>query len=201
MREPSHRVGPRRRGSCILPPVTAPRVTAAPGFRPGLVALAAALAGSFVAAATGRLAEPLVLALVGFTTVCSLVLLLRRHDASAPPASAAPPFDPVVALERCAGSSELMHQVLAGLPLECTQQAAAVGEAIRDGDARRVVQAAHRLKGSLQCIAAGPAEAAAKALEHGARDGDLARGPAQLTALNVELERLYAAILTAKKSP
>jgi hypothetical protein len=105
-----------------------------------------------------------------------------------------PPFDRALALARCDGDTALLELLVAGIPTEGAEQVAAAAAALRSGDARGVRSAAHRLKGSLQCVAAGPAEAAACTVEAAGHDGDLERAKIALDVLRTELERLYTAL-------
>lgn len=135
-------------------------------------------------------------ALCALLAVFVAMLVSARVREAPPPAvvSALPPFDRTEALLRCDGSAELLEKIFASLEHEGVTQTAELDDAIAQGDAPRVSRTAHRLKGSLMCVAAGPAEAATLALEHSGRAGDLSMAKAQLATLRAELARLYPAL-------
>jgi HPt (histidine-containing phosphotransfer) domain-containing protein len=141
--------------------------------------------------------HPIALAALCALLAVFVALLWSARARAAPPpvvVSASPPFDRTEALQRCDGSAELLEKILASLEHEGVTQTAELDDAIAQGDAPRVSRTAHRLKGSLMCIAAGPAEAATLALEHSGRAGDLSMAKAQLATLRAELARLYPAL-------
>ncbi len=109
----------------------------------------------------------------------------RRPGESVPP-----PLDRALALHRCDGDPLLLDKLLAGIAQEGAGQLAAIEDGLQCGDAPRVRLAAHRLKGSLQCVAAGPAEAAARHVEVAAHAGDLERATIGCERLRDELARL-----------
>lgn len=117
---------------------------------------------------------------------------------SEPPPSAAPAFDRALALERCADDEALLLHLIETLPAEAREQTTALADALAAADARQVRHHAHRLKGSLQYIAAEPAEAAATAIERSAVAGDLAAAADTFVLLRAELERLYQALAAAR---
>jgi hypothetical protein len=111
-------------------------------------------------------------AVTAWSSVSSSVCRHRDGPASPP---LPPPLDRALALHRCDGDALLLDKLLAGIAQEGAGQLAAIKDGLECRDAPRVRLAAHRLKGSLQCVAAGPAEAAARVVEVAAREGDLAR--------------------------
>lgn len=141
--------------------------------------------------------HPIALAALCALLAVFVALLWSARARAAPPpvvVSASPPFDRTEALQRCDGSAELLEKIFASLEHEGVTQTAELDDAIAQGDAPRVSRTAHRLKGSLMCVAAGPAEAATLALEHSGRAGNLSMAKAQLATLRAELARLYPAL-------
>lgn len=122
--------------------------------------------------------------------VAGIVIGARRSRRIGEPATPTPAIDRPLALRRCDGDELLLDRLLAGIAEEGEGQLAAIKDALARRDAPRVRLAAHRLKGSLQCVAAGPAEAAALVVEVAARDGDLARATNACDELRDELARL-----------
>jgi HPt (histidine-containing phosphotransfer) domain-containing protein len=122
--------------------------------------------------------------------VVGIVIGGRHPRRPGEPATLSPPLDRALALHRCDGDALLLDKLLAGIAQEGAEQLAAIKDGLERRDAPRVRLAAHRLKGSLQCVAAGPAEAAALDVEVAARDGDLARATTGCDRLRNELARL-----------
>jgi len=101
-----------------------------------------------------------------------------------------PVLDRAAALEQAAGDPDILRDVLQLVEESCTECLAAILAAAANREVDRLRQAAHRLKGSLVSVAAGPAGAAAAAVEVAARQEDLAAAQAAIPALEREIERL-----------
>jgi HPt (histidine-containing phosphotransfer) domain-containing protein len=111
-----------------------------------------------------------------------------RAASAAGPARAV--LDVGAALGRLGGDRGLLRE-LAGLFREQVPAwMADIREGILRQDARRVLRAAHSLKGSAGTFAAGAAAEAAQRLEALGRRGDLGGAPEALAALEAEVERL-----------
>lgn len=123
-------------------------------------------------------------------TVAGIVIGAVHARRRGEPATPSPPIDRALALRRCDGDALLLDKLLAGIAEEGEGQLAAIRDGLKRSDAPRVRLAAHRLKGSLQCVAAGPAEAAAHHVEVAAREGDLVRATRGCDRLRDELARL-----------
>lgn len=122
--------------------------------------------------------------------VAGIVVGVRHSPRPGEPAAPTPVIDRPLALRRCDGDDLLLDRLLAGIAQEGEGQLAAIKDGLERRDAPRVRLAAHRLKGSLQCVAAGPAEAAAHVVEVAAREGDLARATNACDELRDQLARL-----------
>ena len=108
--------------------------------------------------------------------------------------SAEQPLDRDAALDRLGGDDELLQELI-GLMLEQSRELVGdIGAALDRGDAEVVCRAAHTIKGSAANLEAGPLRDTAGALEDLARSGSLAGAEAACAAMNVELERLAAAV-------
>lgn len=101
-----------------------------------------------------------------------------------------PVLDRAVALEQAAGDPDILRDVLQLVEDSCNECLAAIQAAAANREIDRLRQAAHRLKGSLVSVAAGPAGDAAAAVEAAARGDDLAAACAAIPALEREIERL-----------
>lgn len=77
---------------------------------------------------------------------------------------------------------------------ECPRQLDAVRQAVVAGDAKKLEQATHLLRGSLGNFVAAEASAAAARLEALGRSGDLSVATDALSALETAMERLTAAL-------
>ena len=69
-----------------------------------------------------------------------------------------------------------------------------IADAIAAADASELERAAHRMKGTLQALAATRASELASTLERFGREADLADAGATLTGLRQELDRLHPAL-------
>ena len=112
-------------------------------------------------------------------------------------AQATKPFSRSMALVFVDGSVELLHEVAEAALAETPGLAARVAAAVRSADAREVREAAHSLKGILQCLGALPAAGCARELEQMGRGGDLTRAAAVLSVLEREIEKFVAALRAA----
>lgn len=133
--------------------------------------------------------------------VAGIVIGARHPQRFGEPATQSPPIDRALALRRCDGDALLLDKLLAGIGQEGEGQLAAIQDGLERNDAPRVRLAAHRLKGSLQCVAAGPAEAAALDVEAAARDGDLVRATSGCDRLRDELARLSRELPPIRQEP
>jgi PAS domain S-box-containing protein len=102
-------------------------------------------------------------------------------------------FDLATALERTAGDAELLRQLAGVFCGDCPRLLAAVGTALEQGDARKLGEAAHALKGSVGVFGPSAALDAALALEVRGRQGDLAG----CDALHERLRQAMAGLLPA----
>lgn len=94
----------------------------------------------------------------------------------------------------CAGDESLVNEVLALFHDEAEGLLRDVGQAVSAGDAEGVKRTAHRLKGALVSLAAGPSTEAARSLEACGETGELAGAAALFTELEAELSRLLTEI-------
>jgi HPt (histidine-containing phosphotransfer) domain-containing protein len=109
-------------------------------------------------------------------------------------ASPSPVLDGAAALRGTNGDAHLLSE-LAGIFLgDCERQMSAVRDAVSHGDAKRVEDAAHALKGSVGSFAAPGAVEAAGNLEHLAHAGEMAGAKDACTLLEIEIERLKPAL-------
>jgi HPt (histidine-containing phosphotransfer) domain-containing protein len=107
------------------------------------------------------------------------------------------PFSQSTALIFVDGSMELLREVADAALTETPGLTARLSTAVRAADARETKEAAHSLKGMLQCLGALPAAACARDLEQMGRSGDIARAPAVLVALEREIEKFLGALRAA----
>jgi len=104
------------------------------------------------------------------------------------------PFDRAEMLERLAGDTELLDEVLVVFREECPRMMKEVREAVAGGDPELVRRTAHSIKGALLNISAVPAAAHAGELEALGREDRLAESGALLDQLQSEIERLQEAL-------
>jgi CheY-like chemotaxis protein len=109
-----------------------------------------------------------------------------------PPAAAA--LDWAVARERVGGSLDLLQEMIELFVREHPKLLGEIRQAVAAADAPRLHRAAHTLKGSADCFAAGPTVAAAQRLEQMGRQADLAGADEALRVLEREIERLLRAL-------
>jgi two-component system sensor histidine kinase/response regulator len=96
--------------------------------------------------------------------------------------------------ENCAGDESLVNEVLELFRKEAPALLADVRTAVTQRDALQVKRTAHRLKGALVSLAAGPATQAARALELSGGGNDLATVDLQFLHLEAEMQRLLSAV-------
>jgi PAS domain S-box-containing protein len=102
-----------------------------------------------------------------------------------------PVLDQVSALERVGGNLELLRQLAAVFRDDCTRLVAEIRDAVRTGDAARLRDAAHTLKGMAGFFAAPAATEAALALEEMGDRSELGGADAALATLAGEVERVH----------
>jgi CheY-like chemotaxis protein len=104
------------------------------------------------------------------------------------------PFDLTAALERTAGDRELLRELAAVFCESCSPMLAEVGSALEQGDAHKVMAAAHALKGAVGAFGTSPAFNAALELETMGRQGNLTGSDRVYGELRAEIERLEPAL-------
>jgi HPt (histidine-containing phosphotransfer) domain-containing protein len=107
-----------------------------------------------------------------------------------PPAS--PPVDVPIALRAVDGDTLLLKELVDLFAADYPQRLAEVREALGSGDARRVQQTAHGLKGALGSLGATEAANLAAKLETAGRDRQLILAPTLLQSLEAEIDRVLA---------
>jgi len=116
------------------------------------------------------------------------------------PAPAAPapaddsPLDEAQFLKRVDHDLELASELCRMYVDESAERTQRIADAVAAGDAVELERAAHRLKGTLQALAATRAAEAALVLERMGREADLADAGPAFTTLREELERLLPAL-------
>ena len=109
--------------------------------------------------------------------------------------SAEPPlFDLDEAVERCFGQHRLFQKMVDSLFQEAASLLDEMRAALAHGDREKLAAAAHRLKGTVVYLAAGPAAEAAARVEQIGRSGDLDTAPDALGQLSARLDALKAAL-------
>jgi HPt (histidine-containing phosphotransfer) domain-containing protein len=104
------------------------------------------------------------------------------------------PLDLEAVMARLNGDRDLLAE-LVGIYLEDEgSHLAALQSAVARGNAEEVRRAAHAIKGCVANFSAGPAQAAALALETAGREDDLANAAALLESLEGELGALRDAL-------
>ena len=117
----------------------------------------------------------------------ALAVRLREkwgHDVTAEP------IDLAEAIARVGGEGGVLEELAGMLTASCPRHLAQMQQALADGDAGRLADVAHGLRGALGVLAAHAAVAAAQAVERQARQGDLAAAGQALRRLDEELARL-----------
>lgn len=110
------------------------------------------------------------------------------------PANTADVIDWASLRENCAGDEALVNEVLDLFRKEAPSLLEDVRAAVAERDALKVKRSAHRLKGALVSLAAGPSVAAARALELSGGANDVSAIDAQFSRLETEMRRLLTAV-------
>lgn len=97
-------------------------------------------------------------------------------------------------LERVGGDRELLATLAEMQKAETPRAMEEIRAFADNGDAEGLERSAHRLVGSLVIFAATEAVEAARALEHLARSRNLANADRQVAALEIEVQRVQAAL-------
>jgi HPt (histidine-containing phosphotransfer) domain-containing protein len=105
-----------------------------------------------------------------------------------------PPLDAAALVERTAGDSGLLAEVIALFQEEAATLQAALQAAVAAGSAGPVEKTAHRLKGALLELTAKPAAAVAHELERMGRAGSLDGARDALERLGIALARTRDAL-------
>ena len=105
-----------------------------------------------------------------------------------------PAYDRDAALERMGGDVELLNDALAAFLAEAPEVLHQVCEAIRSGDAKALVLAAHSMKGMAATLEAKALAAEARRLEIAGRGSDLSGAHEALPAFEREVTRLLSAL-------
>ena len=117
-----------------------------------------------------------------------------RDEAASQTSGDRSPFDRAAALERVDGDRGLLAEIAGIFLTDISAMLHSVKAAQAAGDANALARAAHRIKGSVLTFAAGPSSDAALALEQLGRTGTIARGEPLVRTLELELDRLSAAL-------
>ncbi len=112
---------------------------------------------------------------------------------SAPVAAAAPVFDLPSALEHCCQSWEMFSELIECLFADDKELFPKMRAALQNGSFEELGRLAHRLRGTLACLASEPLTDTAAALERCA-DRDHARAPEALAILEQQVAALKAAL-------
>ena len=94
------------------------------------------------------------------------------------------------ALERAGNDPALLAEIVDLFLEDCPKMLDTIRGSIETGCARDAERAAHRLKGSLGCLAAAPVSRRALELERAAGEGDLAAAARLLSVLESEITGL-----------
>jgi CheY-like chemotaxis protein/HPt (histidine-containing phosphotransfer) domain-containing protein len=101
------------------------------------------------------------------------------------------PLDEAQLIQRVDGDIELAVELCRMYRSESDERVQRIADAVAAGDAAALERSAHRLKGTLQALAAGPAADAALVLEKLGREASLAGAGPAFETLSRELERLH----------
>jgi HPt (histidine-containing phosphotransfer) domain-containing protein len=107
---------------------------------------------------------------------------------------AEPAFDPAGLLDRACGDVELMRELVVLFLNESPRHCASLEEAMASANGDGIIDAAHKLRGCLLNLSAGPSSAAALKVEVLGREGRLAELPTAMKALLAELGSLRDAL-------
>ena len=99
-------------------------------------------------------------------------------------------LDAASALDRVGGNRELLRQLAGVFREDCSQLIEQIQAALQEGDAVRLHEAAHTLKGMVGFFAAPVATEAARKLEAIGQTGELTRAEESLECLIREIERV-----------
>lgn len=113
---------------------------------------------------------------------------------SAGPAANDAPYDRAELLERLSGDEELFGTIVEVFVGDLGNMQEGLHQAVSAHDAKRIEQAAHKLKGALLNLSAGPAARLAKSLEDMGRAGVLDAPEVQVVALEKALKALQSAL-------
>jgi HPt (histidine-containing phosphotransfer) domain-containing protein len=102
--------------------------------------------------------------------------------------------DRAAALERVGGDRELLKELVDLFREDCPRALQEIEDALAQGNARQLQQAAHGLKGSVGIFGATATVAAAQRLESIGQSGDLTGAAEAYDALQVQLRRLDPAL-------
>jgi len=117
-----------------------------------------------------------------------------RDEAASQVSGERSPFDRSAAMERVDGDRGLLAEIAGIFLTDVSAMLESVRAAQAAGDANALTRAAHRIKGSVLTFAAGPSSDAALALEQLGRTGTVAGGEPLVRTLELELDRLAAAL-------
>ncbi len=107
------------------------------------------------------------------------------------------PIDWEALLENCAGDESLVSEVLELFRKEAPGLLTDIGAAVTKGDPLAVKYTAHRLKGALASLAAGPCVTASRELELMGSNGELSQAAEMYGQLEREMQTLLT-VLTSK---
>jgi two-component system, sensor histidine kinase and response regulator len=128
------------------------------------------------------------------TELFEVIASLTAPAASTPAMPAAPEeydiLDRKTLWERVAGDADLLREIIEIFLVDCPERLKELREALTHQDCTALMQAAHRLKGTLGNISANNALVAARCVETAAREGDVHAATEALTRLEDELARL-----------
>jgi HPt (histidine-containing phosphotransfer) domain-containing protein len=124
----------------------------------------------------------------------SAVGCLTEAFPAEPEPAAALVFDRTALLERLMGDETLAQPVVEAVLEDYPRQVTKLEACLQSGDAAGAARQAHTLKGAASNIGAEALRATAVKLEHVCRTGDLVAVGAGLPGINLEFERLRAAV-------
>ena len=104
------------------------------------------------------------------------------------------PIDWNALKENWAGDDSLMAEVLELFLKEAPMLLADIGAAVAAPDAAAVVRTAHRLKGALASLAAGPSMLTCRELESMGSKGEMSKAPDMFAQLQREMGELMSAV-------
>jgi HPt (histidine-containing phosphotransfer) domain-containing protein len=109
-------------------------------------------------------------------------------------------FDPDRLLQMLEGDTALRAALLELASTNAPTQLAEVAASVTAHDPARIKAAAHKLKGALLAICAGPSAAAAERIEHAAGTGQMELMDSYLASLDRDVQRLRSAIAAFRES-